>query len=113
MYEECETMIVEMRTYTLVPGGIATYFDLYAREGLATQREHLGEMLGYYSTEIGSVNQVVHMWQYPSFEERMQRRDALKADPAWKAYVAKMLPLLVDQESKILLPAPFFALPAR
>ena len=30
------------------------------------------------------------------------------ADPGFKAYVAKMLPLLVRQESRILAPAPFF-----
>jgi hypothetical protein len=106
-------MIVEMRTYTLVPGTTGTYFELYEREGLATQREHLGEMLGYYATEVGHVNQVVHMWQYPSFEERMTRRNALKADPRWKAYLVKMLPMLLDQDSKILLPAPFFALSPR
>ncbi|MBD5633330.1 MAG: NIPSNAP family protein [Candidatus Eremiobacteraeota bacterium] len=106
-------MIVEMRTYTLVPGKTAAYFALYESEGLATQREHLGDMLGYYSTEFGHVNTVVHMWQYPSFEERARRRDALKVDPRWLAYLAKMLPMLVDQESKILMPAPFFELPER
>lgn len=110
---EVPLMIVEMRTYTLVPGTTGTYFELYEREGLATQREHLGEMLGYYATEVGHVNQVVHMWQYPSFEERMTRRNALKADPRWKAYLVKMLPMLLDQDSKILLPAPFFALSPR
>jgi hypothetical protein len=104
-------VIVEMRTYTLVPGTTAAYFTLYEREGLATQREHLGEMLGYYSTEIGHANQIVHLWRYPSFEERLRRRDALKSDPRWQAYLVKMLPMLVDQDSKILLPAPFFALP--
>jgi hypothetical protein len=71
--------IVEMRTYTLVPGATAAYFSLYEAEGLATQREHLGEMFGYYATEVGHVNTVVHLWRYPSFEERTRRRDALKA----------------------------------
>jgi hypothetical protein len=106
-------MIVEMRTYTLVPGTTAAYFALYEREGLATQREHLGDMLGYYATEIGHVNEVVHLWQYASFEDRLQRRNALKADPRWHAYLAKMLPMLLDQNAKIMLPAPFFTLPAR
>jgi len=104
-------MIVEHRTYTLRPGSIGTYFELYEREGLATQREHLGNMLGYYSTEVGHVNSVVHMWRYESFEDRAARRAALGADPRWKAYLVKMLPMLLDQESKILVPAPFFSLP--
>jgi hypothetical protein len=101
-------MIVEMRTYTLVPGKTAAYFALYEAEGLAAQREHLGDMLGYYAVEIGHVNSVVHLWRYDSFDDRTRRRDALKADSRWQAYVTKMLPFLVDQESKIMTPAPFF-----
>jgi hypothetical protein len=103
---------VEMRTYTLVPGKTAAYFTLYEREGLATQREHLGTMLGYYATEIGHANTVVHLWYYASFEDRMTRRAALKADPRWQAYLEKMLPMLLDQQAQILLPAPFFKLEA-
>jgi hypothetical protein len=104
--------IVEMRTYTLVPGKTPAYFALYEREGLATQREHLGNMLGYYATEIGHANAVVHMWHYPSFEERLRRRDALKADPRWHAYLEKMLPMLLDHHVQIWGPAPFFELKA-
>jgi hypothetical protein len=104
--------IVEMRTYTLVPGKTAAYFALYESEGLETQRLHLGEMLGYYAVEIGHANSVVHLWRYPSFEERTRRRGALKADPRWQAYLVKMLPMLVDQDVKLMLPAPFFKLPA-
>ena len=106
-------MIVEQRTYTLRPGTTGAYFALYEREGLAAQREHLGEMLGYYSTEIGHVNQVVHLWRYDSFEDRLARRKALIADERWKTYLEKMLPMLLDQDAKILLPAPFFTLPDR
>jgi hypothetical protein len=101
-------MIVEMRTYTLVPGKTAAYFALYEAEGLATQREHLGDMMGYYATEIGHANSIVHMWRYESFEDRTKRRDGLKADPRWQAYLERMLPMLVDQHVKILTPAPFF-----
>ena len=78
-------MIVEMRTYTLVPGTTGTYFELYEREGLAAQREHLGEMLGYYATEVGHVNQVVHNVAIPVVRgtldpsQRAQSRSALES----------------------------------
>jgi hypothetical protein len=100
-------MIVEMRTYTLHPGQVANYLRLYAAEGLATQTRILGRLIGYYSTEIGNVNQVVHLWGYDSFEERMKRRAALFTDPAWLTYIPKITPMIVTQESKILNPAPF------
>lgn len=100
-------MIVEMRTYTLHPGMAAGYLKLYEAEGLATQTRILGRLVGYYSTEIGNVNQVVHLWGYDSFEERTKRRAALFADPVWLAYIPKVREMIVTQESKILNPAPF------
>lgn len=100
-------MIVEMRTYTLFPGKVGPYLALYETEGLATQTRILGKLVGYYSTEIGDVNQVVHLWSYDSFEERSKRRAALFADPVWLAYIPKVVGMIVTQESKILNPARF------
>jgi len=100
-------MIVEMRTYALHPGQVANYLRLYEAEGLETQSRILGRLLGYYSTEIGDVNQVVHLWAYDNFEERTKRRAALFADPVWLAYIPKIVGMIVAQESKILNPARF------
>jgi hypothetical protein len=100
-------MIVEMRTYTLRPGQAGAYLKLYAAEGLATQTRILGRLLGYYSSETGDVNQVIHLWAYEDFADRQARRAALFADPDWLAYIPKVGPLILTQESKILNPAPF------
>jgi hypothetical protein len=101
-------MLVEERTYTTHPGKWREYLALYEAEGLAVQRRILGRMVGYYLTEFGELNQIVHLWAYQDLNDRAERRAALLADPAFKAYVAKMLPLLQKQESRILRPAPFF-----
>ena len=105
-------MIVEMREYTLAPGKVPEYFKLYEAEGMAIQREILGRNLGYYSTEIGpSLNQIVHLWEYASFDDRVARRKQLQADPGWQAYVRKIRPMIVAQTSRILNPAPFMEVP--
>ena len=101
-------MLVELRTYTTHPGKLGEYLALYEAEGLAVQKRILGRMVGYYRSEIGALNQVVHLWAYTDLVERAERRQALLADPDFKAYVKKMLPLLVSQESRVLAPAPFF-----
>jgi hypothetical protein len=101
-------MLVEERIYTLYAGKQAEYFEHYQNEGLAVQKEHLGRMLGYYSTEVGPLNQVIHMWGYDSFEDRLKRREAMRQDPRWAPYLKKIQPLFSHQESKLLLPAPFF-----
>ncbi|SDY20640.1 NIPSNAP family protein [Delftia lacustris] len=65
-------------------------------------------MVGYYTSDSGPLNQIVHLWAYTDLNERAERRARLLAEPRWQAYVARMLPLLQSQESKLLVPAPFF-----
>ena len=101
-------MLVEQRTYTTHPGKLQDYLSLYESEGLSIQRPILGRMVGYYRTEHGTLNQVVHLWAYASHAEREQRRALLAEQPDWIAYLRKMLPLLQSMESRILVPAPFF-----
>ncbi|MDM0085414.1 NIPSNAP family protein [Variovorax sp. J31P179] len=101
-------MLVEQRTYTTHPGKVREYLALYQAQGLEIQQRILGRMVGYYHSEIGEMNQVVHLWAYESLDERAERRAALLADEGFIAYVRQMLPLLVRQESRILRPAPFF-----
>ena len=100
-------MIVEERIYTLEVGKAPEYLRLYEQEGLAIQTPILGNLIGYFSSEIGELNLIVHMWGYESFEERTRRRAELMADAGWQAYVAKVRPLVLRQENRILIPAPF------
>jgi hypothetical protein len=101
-------MIVEMREYTLLPGKVSGYLKLYEAEGLTIQREILGRNVGYYSTEVGpSTNQIVHLWAYDSFDDRVARRRQLGAHPGWRSYVQKILPMILTQTNRILTPAPF------
>jgi hypothetical protein len=99
--------IVEQRNYTLCSGKVAEYLRLYEEEGFAIQQPILGELIGYFSTDIGTLNQVVHMWRYEDMADRTTRRAALAADPRWKAFVPKIQALILHQENKILIPAPF------
>jgi hypothetical protein len=97
-------MIVDMRTYTMVPGRLKAFLALYEAEGLPVQLRHLGKPIGYFTTEIGTKNQVVHLWGYESMADREQRRNAMEADPAWAAYRQKSAASgnLQYQENKIL-----------
>ncbi len=100
-------MLYEERTYTLKPGSVAAYFKAYEAEGLAVQKAILGHLVGYFSTEFGTLNQVVHIWAYDSLDERARLRAKLWQDPAWIAYIAEVLPLIEKMENRLLVPAPF------
>lgn len=98
-------MITELRTYTLAFGTTAQYFDLYREFGQASQWRILGDPIGYYTTEVGALNQVVHLWCYSSFEDRMARRAALWREAAWLEFIEAVKPIIIAQESRIMLPA--------
>ena len=100
-------MIVAQRTYTLHPGQHLKYLDTYEKEGLEIQRPILGNLVGYFFTDIGPLNQIVHMWGYDSLDERTKRRRKLFEDLGWRAYIQMIAPMIASQESKILIPAPF------
>jgi hypothetical protein len=100
-------MIVEERIYTTIPGKAPEYVRMYQEEGLDIQRPILGKLVGYFTTDIGELNLVIHMWAYESMADRAERRARLLADAQWKAYVPKVQPLLLKQESRILVPTPF------
>ena len=100
-------MIVEQRTYTLHPGQHLKYLDTYEKEGLEIQRPILGNLVGYFFTDIGPLNQLVHMWGYDSLDQRTKRRRKLFEDLGWRAYIQMIVPMIASQESKILIPAPF------
>lgn len=101
-------MIVEERIYRMKPGKAPEYIKGYAQEGLAIQRPILGNLVGYYATEIGELNLVVHMWAYEDLADRAARRARLSADPRWQAYLPKVSSFVEHQQNRILNPAPFF-----
>jgi hypothetical protein len=100
-------MLVEKRTYTLYPGKTSEYLKLYEQEGMAIQTRILPRMVGYFCSELGELNQIIHMWGYDDLNERERKRKELGADPGWQAYIGKVRPLIVRQESQILIPTPF------
>ena len=100
-------MFIDERTYTLYNGKVSTFLKLYEEEGLEVQTRILGRLIGYFHTDIGPLNQIVHLWGYDSMDDRFRRRAELQASEAWQSYAQKMRPLVMSIENKILIPAPF------
>ena len=103
-------MFIEIRTYRLKNGTIPAYLAAVA-EGIAIQRRHLGTLIGYYSSEIGPINQIVHIWAFASLDDREARRSRLNADPDWIAFLPRIRDLIEVAETKIMRPAPFSPVP--
>ena len=100
-------MIVEERTYHVVTGKLPQVVKLYADEGIELQRQYLGNLLGWFTVDVGELSSVVSLWGYESYGERERRRAELQADDRWKAFLARLQPLLHTQWNRILVPTSF------
>ncbi|MDE0719178.1 MAG: NIPSNAP family protein [Dehalococcoidia bacterium] len=96
-------MIYEVRTYVLKPGSVATFEENFA--AALPHREKYSKLGAFWHTEIGPLNQVIHVWPYESVEERNSIREEAGKDPNWPP---KNDPdMYVSMNSEIFNPAPF------
>ncbi|WP_415718344.1 NIPSNAP family protein [Maridesulfovibrio sp.] len=100
-------MYFEMRTYTIHPGMLPTYMKLFEEVGLPIIEKY-AELVGYWYTDIGELNQVVHLWRYESLDQRTVRRKNLYEDNDWQTkFLPDAMQMLEKQENKIMLAANF------
>ncbi len=100
-------MIVEQRDYHVHTGKLPELLRLYETEGIPIQQEVLGGFVGAFTTDVGALSTYTHLWRYASYAERDERRAALQARDDWKAFLAKIQPLIHTQHNRILVPTAF------
>lgn len=102
-------MIYELRTYTLHPGAMPAWLKLYEDKALPVfaSIEHM-TMVGYFRTETGVLNRVVHLWSYPDLALREVAHRALNKHPDWlQGFAVPSLQYLASQEVTLLSPVRF------
>jgi hypothetical protein len=100
-------VIVEQRDYHVHTGKLPELVRLYEEAGIAIQQEHLGNLLGWFTVDVGAISTVVSLWGYESAGEREERRKRLQADDRWQAFLARIQPLIHTQQNRILVPVSF------
>ena len=105
-------MIVDLRTYTMRPGTLGAWLKLYEEQGWPLQQKNLPKCIGFYMTEVGVLNRVVHLWEYADIAERERTRGAMVKDAGWAPLVAQGTPYFAGQENVILKPAPHWPMKA-
>ena len=95
-------MLVDLRRYTIVPGQLKAYLAVYETYGLPVQRRHVGDPLGYFVSEVGMLNQVVHLWGFDGMGDFEARHAARDKDPDWPAYLQASTHLITAQENRLI-----------
>src|SRR3977135_901141 len=82
-------MIYEIRTYGVQTGSLAEVEKRYG-EGDA-HRKQQAELFVCSHPEIGPLNEIIHIWQYESPEERTRIRAAAAKDANWPPKIQEFI----------------------
>ncbi|XP_032788859.2 protein NipSnap homolog 3B [Daphnia magna] len=95
------TKIYELRTYAIWPQHIKDFLNLTSEE--FHLRTAQSKLIGYWTSELGGLNEVVHIWEYDSLEHRAQVRANLAGNAEWiQRYFAKILPWMSGQQNSVI-----------
>ena len=96
-------MIYELRTYTVAAGQLGAVVQSSGETGRAIRGDDYGKLEGYWTTEIGPLGRVVHLWSYESLDERRRLRAALAENRAWvEEYLGVLRRQLVRQDVRLM-----------
>src|SRR6266851_44804 len=74
-------MLYEIRTYTMLPGATPTVVEKWAERIEGRQKFSPLAFCGH--TELGPLNQWIHVWAYKDAAERFSIRDKARESGAW------------------------------
>lgn len=100
-------MIYELRTYQLVVGGLPDYLEVARTKILPAIADYGLKPLGFWYTEAGQLNEVVHLWAYTDLNERQEKWGKWARDPRRGEVMAKLRGVVMSQSNKFLSPTDF------
>jgi hypothetical protein len=95
-------MIYEFRTYTLKPRSLGEVEKRYAEA--YEYRKKYSPLAAFWHTEVGPLNEIIHVWGYKDLAERARIRAEASKDANWPP---KIRDFVVDQDVEILTPLSF------
>jgi hypothetical protein len=99
-------MINELRMYSTKPGKMKHVVNASATVAQKIRNgDTYGKLIGHWSSEIGRMNQYVHMWEYNDVEEMRRLRSELASREDWRTeFVPLVGPYILAQEIRLLRP---------
>ena len=95
-------MLYEVRTYTLKPGSVG---EVEKRFGDAVPyRDKYSKLGAFWHTDVGPLNQIIHVWPYEDLKHRDEIRAQAAKDTNWPPKIQEFIETM---ESEVFIPAPF------
>ena len=98
-----------MRTYDIAMGKTPEYMAAVREVALPVRESYGVKLAGWYYTDIGALNRVVHIWAYRDYAHFEEAREAFRSDERWlNDYVPRVKGIVLRQENQIMRASDFF-----
>lgn len=98
-------MLYDFRTYTLKPNAVPAVEKLF--EAAMSTREKYSRLGGFFHTEFGTLNQILHIWPYEDLSDMETIRKATRIDESGEWPPKGFTDYTVTMESEHFQSAPF------
>ena len=88
--------VYEMRTYDVVVGKMADVIALYGAEGWPALEKYQDKLVGYFTSDVGALNQLVHLWRFDDDADRRAHWAAVFADEEFMAFARQLRPMRTE-----------------
>ncbi len=99
--------LYELRTYTLYVGKMGEAVKVYQEYGWPVFEKVQDKLVGYFQSDVGMLNQLVHLWKFDDDADRRRHWQTLYADKGFLDFAGRIRPLIMTQENKLLQAAPW------
>ena len=99
--------LYELRTYTLYVGKLGEAIEIYKAKGWPVLQKHEKHLVGYFTGDVGGLNQIVHLWKFADDNDRRRFWGEIYGDEDFQNFAKEFRPLIQSQENKLLLGAPW------
>ncbi len=99
--------IYEMRIYTFQVGKLEPAKKLYIEKGWPALEQYQDKLVGYFVSDIGPLNQLIHLWRFTDDADRRRHWSELFDDAAFMDFATELRALEASQENRLLTSAPW------
>lgn len=100
--EQLKRPLVDHRIYTIRLRKMPEFLEVFNRLAMPVLMQTLEHPLGFYVSQVGPLNQFVHLWAYENMADYERRALARDTHPDFPAYLKASEHLIEAQETRLI-----------
>jgi len=99
--------VYELRIYDIQVGRMGEVVRLYSDLGWPALETYQEKLVGYFTSDVGALNQLIHLWKFEDDADRRAHWQALYADEDFMNFAGQLRPMILRQANQLMAEAPW------